>query len=196
MTLPSDLTVVSAGCSATIGGTTVMECSRVGTSLTATHPLTTSVAGREIAITFTQITNPSSTKPTNSFVIYSQEQVSGTYYSIDGVETGFTYSVSNLGPITGATVTRATLNANNDGLKVGRSTNFLFSFKITNPVTSDGAFTVILPSESDAKISTTSVTYSCSATDCTTGAALTCTVNKTTRTILVTDYCTPASGRS
>lgn len=165
MTLPSDLTVVSSGCTATIGGSTVMECSRVGTSLTATHSLATSVAGKEITITFSQITNPSSTKPTESFVIYSQEQVSGTYYSIDGVESGFSYAVTTTGAITSTTVTRDTLNTDNDGLKVNRATNFLFSFTVTNEVPSDGVFTFIMPEKSHAKMSTTSTEYLCSATD-------------------------------
>ena len=129
-------------------------------------------------------------------MIYSQEQVSGTYYSIDGVTSGFTYSVSTLGTITDATVTRDSLNSDNDGLKVGRSTNFLFSFKVTNDVPTDGVFTFIMPSESDAIIDSTATILSCSATDCSTGATVTCTANADTRTVQVTDYCTTASGRA
>jgi hypothetical protein len=154
------------------------------------------VAGQEIAITFAQITNPSSTQPTASFVIYSQEQDSGTNYSIDGVESGLTYAVSGLGALSSITVTRDSLNGNNDGLKTGRATNFLFSFAITNEVPTDGAFTIIMPSESDAKISSTSTDFQCSATDCTSGASLACTVTSSTRTVLITDYCTSGSGRS
>mmetsp|Transcript_13935 Transcript_13935/g.16148 ORF Transcript_13935/g.16148 Transcript_13935/m.16148 type:complete len:165 (-) Transcript_13935:86-580(-) len=164
MTIPSDLTVTSTGCTATIGGTS-MECAMVGKSVTATHSLTSSVAEKEIIIAFDQITNPSSTKPTESFLIYSQEQVSGTYYSVDGVISGFGYSVSTLGSITSATVTRDSLNSDKDGLKTGKSTNFLFSFVIANDLATDGAISLIMPTESDAKISSTSTDYQCSATD-------------------------------
>ena len=129
-------------------------------------------------------------------MIYSQEQVSGTYYSIDGTESGLTYSVATLGSLSSVAVTRDTLNTDNDGLKVNRATNFLFSFVISNQVTTDGVFTFIMPSESDAKISTSASTYSCSAADCSTGSALTCTVTSSTRTVQVTDYCTSSSGRS
>jgi hypothetical protein len=153
------------------------------------------VAGQEVTITFTQITNPSSTSPTASFVIYSQEQVSGTYYSIDGVESGFTYSVSGLGTINNAGVTRDTLNTDNDGLKVGRATNFLFTFDITNEVASNGVFTFIMPTDSHAKINGDSTDFSCSATDCSTGSTITCSADSTTRTVQVTDYCSTSSGR-
>jgi len=130
------------------------------------------VADKAVEITFAQITNPSSTKPTATFVMYSQEQVSGTYYNIDGTTSGLTYSVSTLGSLTSVTVTRDTLNTSNDGLKTNRATNFLFSFVVTNDVGSDGAFTLIMPNESDAKITSTSTDYQCSATDCSTGASL------------------------
>ena len=91
-------------------------------------------------------------------MIYSQEQVSGTYYSIDGVESGLTYSVSGLGAITSASVTRDSLNSDNDGLKVGRNTNFLFTFTIANAVANDGVFTFIMPSDSHAQIDSSSST--------------------------------------
>ena len=196
LTVPSDLTLVSTGCTATIGGSS-MDCSMTGKAVTATHSQTGSVAGQEIIITFSQITNPSNTQPTNSFVIYSQEQVSGTYYSIDGVESGFSYSVSGLGSLSSVTVTRDTLNTDNDGLKVGRATNFLFSFVITNEVATDGVFTFITPSGSQALVSTSTTTdSSCSATNCETGSTLTCTADSTSNTVKVTDYCTTASGRS
>lgn len=128
-------------------------------------------------------------------MIYSQAQISGTYYSIDGVESGFTYAVSGLGTVSTATVTRDSLNTDSDGLKVGRNTNFLFSFTISNDVPTDGVFTFIMPTESDALIDDTSSTFSCSAVDCTTGATVTCSVFNDTRTVQVTDYCTTASGR-
>ena len=131
------------------------------------------MAGKEISITFSQVTNPSSTAPTASFVFYSQEQVSGTYYSIDGIESGLTYSVSGLGSLSTISVTRDSLNANNDGLKTGAATNFLVTFTITNEVPTDGVMTVILPSESDAKLSSSSTDYQCAASDCSSGASLT-----------------------
>ena len=146
------------------------------------------MAGKEISITFSQVTNPSSTAPTASFVFYSQEQVSGTYYSIDGIESGATYAVSGLGSITSATVTRDSLNVDNDGLKVGRATNFLFSFIISNQVATDGVFTFIMPIDSHAMIDETSTDLSCSATNCASGATVTCAVNSLTRTVTVTDY--------
>lgn len=173
-----------------------MECARVGTSVTATHSESSSVAGQEISITFTSITNPSSTQPTNSFVIYTQEQVSGTYYSIDGKESGLTYSVSTLGSISDINVTRDTIDASNNGLKVNRNTNFLFDFVIPNQVATDGAFTIIMPTESDAQIDTTATSTTCRASDCTSGATLACTVTSSTRTVLITDYCSSGSGRS
>lgn len=127
-----------------------------------------------VNVTFNEIVNPSSTKPTSTFLVYSQEKESGTYYSIDGLESGYTYSVSTLGSITGVTVTRDSQNADNDGLKVNRNTDFTFVFTITNDLDeSDSAFTIIMPEESDAKIDSTSSDYQCTATDCSTGASLT-----------------------
>ena len=142
LTIPSDLTVVSTGWTATIGSLT-MDWALAGTSVTATHTSTSSVAGMQIIITFDQITNPSSTQPTNSFVIYSQESVSGTYYSIDGVTSGLTYAATTLGSLSSVTVTRDTINTSNDGLKTGRYTNFLFSFVISNALATDGSLTII-----------------------------------------------------
>jgi hypothetical protein len=195
MTTPSDLTINSSGCTATIGGNS-MECSKVGTSVTVTHSQTSSVAGQEIQVSFSSITNPSSTQPTASFVIYSQAEISGTYYSIDGVESGFTYSVSGLGTISNAVVTRSSLNTDNDGLKVGRNTNFLFQFDVQNDVATDGVFTFIMPADSHAQIDDSSSDFSCSATDCDTGATVTCTVDNSTRTVQVSDYCSAAGGRT
>jgi hypothetical protein len=195
LTIPSDLTVVSTGCTATIAGVSML-CGIAGKAVTATHSQTSSVAGQIIQITFASVTNPSSTTPTASFVMYSQEQVSGIYYSIDGVESGLTYAVAGLGSITSTTVVRDSLNTDNDGLKVGRNTNFLFTFTISNDVATDGVFTFIMPSESDALIDDTSSIFSCSSTDCSTGATVTCSVNNATRTVQITDYCTAASGRS
>ena len=145
----------------------------LGKAVTATHTQTASVAGQAITITFASITNPSNTQPTNSFVIYSQEQTSGTHYSIDGVESGLTYVVSGLGTITNAGVVRDSLNTDTDGLKVGRNTNFLFTFDVTNDVATDGVFTFIMPTDSHAQIDDTSTDFSCSATDCTTGSTIT-----------------------
>ena len=164
MTIPSDLTINSSGCTATIGSNS-MECGIAGKAVTATHSQTASVAGQQVTISFSNITNPPSTQPTNSFLVYSQEQVSGTYYSIDGVESGFTYSVSGLGTISNAVVTRSSLNTDNDGLKVGRNTNFLFQFDVQNNVANDGVFTFIMPTDSHAQIDDTSSDFSCSATD-------------------------------
>ncbi|CAI2359515.1 unnamed protein product [Moneuplotes crassus] len=195
LTVPSDLTVSSTGCTATIGSNT-MECSMTGKSVIATHSLTSSVAEQEIIIKFASVTNPSSTKPTNSFVILSQEQVSGSYYSIDGITSGFSYSVGGIGTITEAAVTRSALNSDNDGLKVGRNTNFLFSFKIENEVASDGVFTFIMPSDSDAQIDTTATVFACSAANCDTGTTLFCDVTAASRTVQILDYCTSSSGRS
>ena len=195
LTIPSDLTVTSTGCTATIG-LNPMECGIAGKSVTATHTETSSVAGQEITITFSSITNPSNTQPTNSFVIYSQEQTSGISYSIDGVVSGLTYAVSGLGAISNAGVVRDSLNVANDGLKVGRNTNFLFTFDIANDVAADGVFTIIMPTDSHAQIDDTSIDFSCSATDCTSGPTLTCSVNNTTRTVQITDYCSNAGGRT
>ena len=150
----------------------------------------------QVIINLPTITNPSSTKPTSTFVIYSQESISGTYYSIDGVTSGLTYSVSTLGALSSVSVTRDTLDTSNSGLKTGTATNFLFSFIITNAVATDGTFTLILPSESDAQLISTSTDYQWSATDYSSGASLSCTVTSTTRTILITDYWTSVSGRS
>lgn len=128
--------------------------------MTATHESSASVAGMQVNITFANITNPTTTKPTNTFVIYSQEQVSGTYYSIDGVTSGLTYSVSTLGSLSSITVTRSAINANNDGYKVNQNTNFLFTFTLGNLLSdSDNGFTFIMPSESDAQIDTSSTDY-------------------------------------
>ena len=195
LTIPSDLTVVSTSWTATIGSSS-MECSLASSVVTATHSLTTSVAGMQVIITFPTITNPSSTKPTSTFVFYSQESTSGTYYNIDGITSGLTYSVSTLGALSSVTVTRDTLDASNTGLKTGSATNFLFSFIITNDVASDGTFTIILPTESDAKLISTSTDYQCSATDWTTGSSISWTVTSSTRTILMTNYWSSASGRS
>ena len=196
LTLPSDLIVVSSGCTATIGSST-MECSRLGTSVTATHSLTSSVAGMTISITFSNIKNPSSSRPTNSFQILSQKQVSGTYYSIDGITDGFSYNISSLGSITSATVVRDSLNSDNDGLKVNAATNFLFTFTITNALNeSDSSFSLTLPSDSDAQFNSSSADYQCSAANCATGASLTCTVTTANRTVLVSDYCSTANNRS
>lgn len=120
----------------------------------------------QVSITFSQITNPSSTKPTESFVFYSQEEELGTYYSIDGIESGVTYSVSGLGSLSSITVTRDSQNSDNDGLKTGRATDFLFKFTLSNPLDEgDDAFTFIMPEESDAIINSGSSTFSCSASD-------------------------------
>ena len=195
LTIPSDLTVVSTGWTATIGSSN-MDCALAGSVVTATHSLTSSVAGMQIIITFSQITNPSSTKPTNSFVIYSQESSSGTYYNIDGVTSGLTYAATTLGTLSSVTVTRDTINTSNDGLKTGRATNFLFSFIISNDLTTDSTFTFIMPTESDAKIISTATSFDCSATDWSTGATVTWTVTASTKTVLITDYWSSSSGRS
>ena len=114
----------------------------------------------QVNITLNNITNPSSTKPTSTFIIYSQEQVSGTYYSIDGVTSGLTYAVSNLGALNSITVTRSAINADNDGYKVNQNTNFLFTFTLGNALSeSDNGFTIIMPSESDAQLDTSSTDY-------------------------------------
>ena len=84
---------------------------------------------------------------------------------------------------------RDPLNANNDGLKVNRATNFLINFTLANNVPTDGAFTIIMPTESDAQIDSASSTFTCKASDCTAGTALTCTATSATRTVLITDFC-------
>lgn len=195
LTIPSDLTVSSTGCTATIGSLS-MECSLASKSVTATHSSTSSVEGMTISITFSNITNPSSTEPTESFVIYSQEKVSGTYYSIDGIESDFGYYCSGLGTISAATVVRDNINTANDGYKVNRATNFLFTFTIANTLTdSDSSFTIIMPEESDAKISSSATSITCSATSCT-GTSLTCTATSSTRTVVISGYCSSSAGRS
>jgi hypothetical protein len=186
-TIPSDLTINSSGCIASIAGNS-MECARVGTSVTATHSETSSVAGQEISVTFTSITNPTSTSPTNTFVIYTQEQISGTYYSIDGIDSGFTYAVSTLASITDINVTRDAIDGSNNGYKVNRNTHFLFKFVIPNEVATDGTFTFVMPVESDAQIDTAAGSTTCRASDCASGATVACTATSSTRTVLVTDY--------
>ena len=97
-----------------------------------------------ISITFSNIINPSSSWPTLSFQILSQEQILGTFYSIDSITDSFSYNVSSLGSITSATMIRDSLNSDNDRLKVNSATNFLFIFAITNTLNKVIVYLVLL----------------------------------------------------
>lgn len=186
MTIPSDLGVKAEVCSASLAGKS-MECTIDGDSVTITHDETASVSGKEIVVSLPSLTAPTSTKPTTSFTVHSQEKESGVFYNIDGVNSGLSLSASILGAITDAKVTRDALNSDNDGLRVDASTNFKFSFKISSQVPSDGVFSISVPSNSQAKISSTEGGITCNAGDCGSGATLSCSISET-RTILISGY--------
>ena len=118
MTIPADLNITASLCSATIGSQTV-TCTKIGQSVIIQHALSTSVALQQVVVSFSSFVNPSSNKPTASFIIYSQDQVGGTPYNIDGVSTGFTYLASVLGDITNASLSRL-IGSTGLGYRVGR----------------------------------------------------------------------------
>ena len=59
MTLPANLQTSATSCTATIGGNLV-ECSKAGSQITIQHSSASSVAGQQVVVSLTQITNPSS----------------------------------------------------------------------------------------------------------------------------------------
>ena len=109
-----------------------MTCARSGNEVTITHTKTSSVANTAWVVSFTSITNPGSSKPTSSFEIFAQDNMGGsTYYNIDGVTSGLTYTATTLGELTNVSVIRDA-GTNDAKRKVNKATSFTFQFDIAN----------------------------------------------------------------
>ena len=114
-----------------------------------------------------------------------------TYYSIDGVSSGLTYTATTLGTLLNVSVIRDA-GTNDAKRKVNKPTSFTYQFDLANDLTITSTFVVILPAESDAKlISPVPTTKTCNLIDSSglTGKSLTCTVVEADRQITVGNYC-------
>lgn len=49
-----------------------MTCAISGTTVTVTHNRTTSIAGRNVTVEITRITNPENTRPTDPILTYTE----------------------------------------------------------------------------------------------------------------------------
>lgn len=144
ITFPSDFTIVTFaqiyGYNVFGGKTSLLSKSTVYTSnntVVITNALSTyTTTDLDALVEFETVTNPLSTKPTNSFQILLK--TSGGY-SIASVSSGVTYTAT-IGSITAMTATPGATT-------VGISTTVLFSFKPTHLIPISSQIIVTLPAE-------------------------------------------------
>lgn len=99
ITIPSDITLTSTSCTATVGGVLATCSGSSFTEFTVTHDQTSSVANKAVVVTFNDFTQPLSMKPTSSITALTQEietdmydsGLTSTFFSIDGTTKELTY---------------------------------------------------------------------------------------------------------
>lgn len=88
-----------------------MKCTMNGSQIYVTHSLS-SIVGQNLTVEIKRIVNPSSTKPTDPFIVKSEWDVlnDGNYYQIDWNIVDFTYNVTGLTYLLDSSVTRLPMN--------------------------------------------------------------------------------------
>jgi len=114
--------------------TTRVYCNIISGQLNAQVTFAESSTLATFGFTLRGVTNPSSTKPTSSFIVVTTVS---TNFQIDRLSTGVTYSVSTPAVIPGV------VQMANSG--ISQQTSYTFTMNLKNPVPAGGYIIVVLP---------------------------------------------------
>ena len=151
---------------------------------------------KNITVEFIRIQNPSTTKPTDTFVLYTQFDVknNGTYYNIDKIDTGLTYQVTTPSELISAEVTRVQ-DSGIDSLRTGNPTTLFVELQISHALDAISAFQIVFPEAAQVTLNSKATSFTCNAVNYLgfEQSQLLCTVDYTNRTITIRNYCHVAS---
>ncbi|CDW89223.1 UNKNOWN [Stylonychia lemnae] len=190
--IPSQLTPNSNSCQIRVDGDPSRGTCSISNRIMLIYHTSSTIVGQNLTIEISKIYNPSTTRPTDPFLVYTERdsQNTGTYYQIDQNIVNITYNVTEMLTLLDIAITRSAMN-DQTGYQTGQTTQLFFNMQLRNALESTSSIIVQMPLAAQAMISPSTSTATCYSTDSkgVNQNLLLCEIITSNRTIIVRNYC-------